>query len=301
MLNPQLPTKLFSKDKKLNDAIVKQHYRVQATHERNKLEQLLHDFKPGYLEPEYEGDQTVKVREEEINQAVNVQTAASSFELELAMGSYRCCYGRNGRTLMLTSSQGHCALLDWREKELLLEVNLKEQLGESAFLHNDEMFAISQPSQTFIYDNRGIELHKLPASQHLQYLPYHFLLALSDNRKLTYYDTTTGHIVADHIAKNNYTAMAQNKSNAIIALGTSKGVVEWWTPGIGTPGISLVVGSKVDSIAFHKGYMYTLADSLKVWDVRMLKLLVEQPLQRRAKSMETSGSGLLGVNYGFKV
>lgn len=31
--------------------------------------------------------------------------------------------------------------------------------------------------------------------------------------------------------------MTQNKSNAIVAMGTSKGVVEWWTPGIGTPAI----------------------------------------------------------------
>ena len=68
--------------------------------------------------------------------------------------------------------------------------------------------------------------------------------------------------------------MTQNRSNAIIALGTAKGVVEWWTPGIGTPAVQLFVGSKVDGIAFHKGYMYTVADSLKVWDSRMLKLVV---------------------------
>ena len=108
------------------------------------------------------------------------------------------------------------------------------------------------------------------------------MLALSDNRKLTYYDTTTGHIVAQHIARNQYTAMSQNKSNAVIALGTSKGVVEWWTPGVGTPGVQLFVGGKVDSIAFHKGYMYTLGSSVKVWDSRMMKLVIEQPLPRRA-------------------
>jgi U3 small nucleolar RNA-associated protein 7 len=95
--------------------------------------------------------------------------------------------------------------------------------------------------------------------------------------------------------------MTQNKSNAIIAMGTSKGVVEWWTPGIGTPAVQLFVGSKVDGIAFHKGYMYTIADSLKVWDSRMLKLVVEQPLNRRAQGISTSDSGLLAVNHGFKV
>jgi hypothetical protein len=95
--------------------------------------------------------------------------------------------------------------------------------------------------------------------------------------------------------------MTQNKSNAVIAIGTSKGVVEWWTPGIGTAAIKLFVGSKIDGIAFHKGYMYTIADSLKVWDCRTLKLLVEQPLMRRAKNIIASDSGLVGVNYGYKV
>ena len=81
-------------------------------------------------------------------------------------------------------------------------------------------------------------------------------------------------MIADHRARNQYTVMNQNKSNAIIAMGTSKGVVEWWTPGIGKPAISLFVGSKLDGIGFHKGYMYTVSDKIKVWDSRMLKLVV---------------------------
>ncbi len=56
-------------------------------------------------------------------------------------------------------------------------------------------------------------------------MPYHFLLVSYDQKKLKYYDTTTGHIIADHIARNPYTVMRQNRSNGIIALGSSKGVV----------------------------------------------------------------------------
>lgn len=119
-------------------------------------------------------------------------------------------------------------------------------------------------------------MHKLPSSFAVEYLPYHFLLTLADNRRLKYYDITTGNIVADHAAKNHYTIMKQNKSNAVMALGTSKGVVEWWTPGVGTPAVQLFVGGKVDGIGFHKGYMYTVADQLKVWDTRMLKVVTTQ-------------------------
>jgi hypothetical protein len=46
---------------------------------------------------------------------------------------------------MLTSTQGHLSLLNWREKELLLEINLKEKISGGTFLHNDEMFALCQP------------------------------------------------------------------------------------------------------------------------------------------------------------
>ena len=67
----------------------------------------------------------MKVREQDIVESVNVQTAVNAFELELSMGDYQCEYSRNGSTLMLTSSQGHLTLMDWREKSLLLEINLK--------------------------------------------------------------------------------------------------------------------------------------------------------------------------------
>ena len=163
------------------------------------------------------------------------------------------------------------------------------------------MLALCQPTATYIYDNRGIELHKLPQAFGMEYLPYHFLLATHDNRRLRYYDTTTGNVVADHTAKNHYTAMTQNKTNAVVALGTHRGVVEWWTPGIGTPQVQLFIGGKVDGIAFHKGYMYTVAEQLKVWDSRMLKTVTTLPLPRRAKGIEVSDSGLLSVNFGFKV
>lgn len=202
---------------------------------------------------------------------------------------------------MLTSSAGHTSLINWREKELINEMNLKEKIEDSKFLHNDEMYALSQKSHTFIYDSRGIELHKLDRSLGLEYLPYHFLLASYDQKKLRYYDTTTGHVIADHVARNPYTVMRQNRSNAIIALGSSKGVVEWWTPGNGLPGVKLFVGSPLSDIAFHKGYMVTAADTIKVWDSRTLKVLHEYPLHRKLNSLEISQTGLLALNYGYKV
>lgn len=94
--------------------------------------------------------------------------------------------------------------------------------------------------------------------------------------------------------------MRQNKSNAIIALGSSKGVVEWWTPGNGVPGVKIFVGSAVSDIGFYKGYMVTASDNIKIWDSRMLKVLHEYPLHRKLNSLELSQTGLLALNYGYK-
>jgi U3 small nucleolar RNA-associated protein 7 len=84
-------------------------------------------------------------------------------------------------------------------------------------------------------------------------------------------------------------------------MGNSKGTVEWWTPGIGTPAVKLFVGGGVTDIGFHKGYMYTAAENVKVWDSRMLKVLHTYPINRKLTSLEISQSGLLTLNYGFKL
>ncbi len=76
----------------------------------------MHNFQAGYLEPEFEGDQTLKVTQKQINEAVNIQTSANIFDLKLNMGKYNCQYSHNGSTLLLTSSQGHTTLINWREK-----------------------------------------------------------------------------------------------------------------------------------------------------------------------------------------
>jgi U3 small nucleolar RNA-associated protein 7 len=72
-----------------------------------------------------EGECTAKVTQKQIEDMVNVQTCNNSFDLQLAMGSYRCGYSRNGSTLMLASSMGHTCLINWRDKEPILDINLR--------------------------------------------------------------------------------------------------------------------------------------------------------------------------------
>ncbi len=61
------------------------------------------------------------------------------------------------------------------------------------------------------------------------------------------------------------------------------------------------MGAGITDIGFYKGYMYTAAESLKIWDSRMLKVLHTYPIIRKINSIELSQSGLLAVNYGFRM
>lgn len=70
---------------------------------------------------------------------------------------------------------------------------------------------------------------------------------------------------------------------------------------MGTPAVKLFVGAGISDIGFHKGYMYTAAESVKVWDSRMLKVLHTYPINRKVTSIELSQSGLLAINYGFRM
>lgn len=47
--------------------------------------------------------------------------------------------------------------------------------------------------------------------------------------------------------------------------------------------------------------MYTAAETVKVWDSRMLKVLHAYPISRKVTSIELSQSGILAVNYGFRI
>ncbi len=95
--------------------------------------------------------------------------------------------------------------------------------------------------------------------------------------------------------------MRQNPSNAVIALGTAKGTVEYWTPGIGTPAMNLFVGAGIQDIGFYKNYMITASESVKIWDMRMIKQVDRYSIPRKLTSLEVSQTGLLAFNYGYKV
>ena len=64
--------------------------------------------------------------------------------MKLEWGRYSLDYTRNGRHLLLGSEKGHLAMLDWKRKSIVCEINVKETIRNVKFLHNENMFAVKK-------------------------------------------------------------------------------------------------------------------------------------------------------------
>lgn len=169
------------KDKKLRRNLKQLESKYETAALRAKDAEILLENTGGFLEPETELERTYKVRQDEITQDVAVETAQKRFELKLdALGPYVFDYTRNGRELLLGGRKGHVATMDWREGKLGCELQLGETVRDVQWLHNNQFFAVAQKKYVYIYDRQGVELHclrKHTEVTHMEFLPYHFLLA----------------------------------------------------------------------------------------------------------------------------
>lgn len=175
-----IPTKSV-RDKKLRSNLKSVEAKYKDATLKAKDAEILLEHDPGFLEPENELERTYKVRQDEIQENVGIETAKKGFELRLdELGPYRADYTRNGRNLLLAGRKGHIATMDWRAGKLGCEIQLGETVRDARWLHNNQFFAVAQKKYVYIYDHTGAELHCL--SRHveplfLEFLPYHFLLA----------------------------------------------------------------------------------------------------------------------------
>lgn len=215
------------KDKKLrgNLSLLEQKYR-NATLKAKDAEILLEN-ESGYLEPEGELERTYKVRQDDLRQDVAIETAKKGFELKLeGLGPYAAEYSRNGRDLLLFGRKGHVAATEWREGKLGCELQLGETLRDARWLHNNQYFAVSQRKYVYIYDYAGVELHCLKKHSevsHMEFLPYHFLLATvvrylakkkRKNQSWTLLIHISGHGRISQISGHFYWAIGGGDSNS---------------------------------------------------------------------------------------
>lgn len=169
------------RDKKLRSNLKRLEGKYQDAVLKAKDAEILLENTAGFLEAEGEIERTYKVRQQDIVSDIAVETAQKRFDLKLdTLGPYVCDYTKNGRELLLAGRRGHVAAMDWREGKLVCELQLKETVRDAKWLHNNQYFAVAQKKQVYIYDRNGVELHnmrQLREVTHMEFLPYHFLLA----------------------------------------------------------------------------------------------------------------------------
>lgn len=277
-----------------------------------KHAEILLDHEAGLLEPEHELERTYKVRQDDIMREVGIETAKKRFELRLEMGPYDVGeYTRNGRDLLIASRKGHVACMDWRDGKLGCELFLNETVRDARWLHSNQQFAVAQKKCVYIYARDGVEIHQLKKHQeacHLEFLPYHFLLAsISTAGILRYTDTSTGQMLTEIPTKlGPPTSFCQNPHNAILHAGHQKGIVTLWSPNTQTPLVKLLPHrGPVRALAVDKSGHYMVSASqdrrMSIWDIRMFKELHSHHLKQPAHSITISDRNVTAVAWGSHV
>uniref|UniRef100_A0A2K6CDX3 WD repeat-containing protein 46 n=1 Tax=Macaca nemestrina TaxID=9545 RepID=A0A2K6CDX3_MACNE len=271
--------------------------------------ELLLAEEPGFLEGE-DGEDTAKICQADIVEAVDIASAAKHFDLNLRQfGPYRLNYSRTGRHLAFGGRRGHVAALDWVTKKLMCEINVMEAVRDIRFLHSEALLAVAQNRWLHIYDNQGIELHcirRCDRVTRLEFLPFHFLLATaSETGFLTYLDVSVGKIVAAlNVRAGRLDVMSQNPYNAVIHLGHSNGTVSLWSPAMKEPLAKILChrgGVRAVAVDSTGTYMATsgLDHQLKIFDLRgTYQPLSTRTLPHGAGHLAFSQRGLLVAGMG---
>ncbi|KAI9848980.1 MAG: Small subunit (SSU) processome component [Sclerophora amabilis] len=300
------------KDKKLRSNLRALETKYKDAVVKAKDAEILLENQAGFLEPEGGLERTYKVRQEDIRRDVPVETAKKGFELKLeAQGPYKADYTRNGRSLLLAGQKGHVATMDWRAGKLGCELQLAETIRDAKWLHNDQYFAVAQKKYTYIYDHNGVEIHCLDKHievTHMEFLPYHFLLAtIGNSGHIKYTDTSTGRMVIEFSTRlGSPTSMTQNPYNAILHVGHQNGTTTLWSPNSTTPLVKLLTHrGPVRSLSVDREgrYMVSTGQDLKmaVWDIRMFKELSSYTLRQPGSSIAISDRGLTAVGWGTQL
>ncbi|KAG0171909.1 Small subunit (SSU) processome component [Apophysomyces sp. BC1034] len=299
------------KDKKLKTKLEKQENQFRDAARSAARTELLLGEEAGYLEAEGI-EKTYNYRQDQLKEGVDLNTSKKMFTLDLPdFGPYSIDYTKNGRHLLIGGKKGHLAAFDWQTGRLHFETHVKEIVRDVKWLHNETMLAAAQKKYVYIYDQTGLEIHRMKNHievNKLEFLPYHFLLATVGNAGyLKYQDTSTGSLVAEHRTKlGPCDAMTQNPWNAVMHLGHLNGTVTLWTPTMSTPAVKMLCHKgPVKSLAVDRtgNYMATagLDGQLKIWDIRKYEVVQEYYTPRPATSLSISQKGLLGVGWGTRV
>ena len=290
----------------------KETQQLEAAIAAADAEIVLHTQESGFLQVENEMEKTYKLTQNQLKPHLDEQTVRHMYDLRLDQYSpYGMNYDLSGRCgLLFGKNGGHIALMDMHTASLKTEIHLNEKVRDATFLHNTTLFAVAQKKHAFIYDDAGVEIHRMSDHQdifQMQYLSHHWLLAtIGRTGYLKYHDTSTGELVSTHRTKMGACdTMVQNQHNSVIHCGHMNGVVSLWSPASSEYLVKMLChkGAPIHSLAVDKSGRYMVtggADSqVKIFDLRMYKETHSYFTRGGVPtSMDISQRGVLGIAHG---
>lgn len=279
-------------DKKLNEAAAKythgpvdfdtkkiEHKALRKTLEGTKKKmidaatrtataEVLLTSDPGFIEME-DNRKVYSLKAQDIVENVDLNTSKNCLDLQLTkFGPYSVNYSGNGRHLLFGGRRGHVATYDCLRMQVGCELHLQEDVHDVQYLHNETMFAVAQNKYTYIYDNKGAEIHCMKRHERplkLDYLPYHFLLTtVGHSGWIKWHDISTGDFVAGYATGHGpCKVITHNPQNAVSLTGHSNGVVSLWSPASGKALASLFCHkSPITSVAVDREGRYMTSTGL---------------------------------------
>lgn len=291
----------------------------------------------GFMEPEEEEEKTYEVTQRELLKHADLNTHAKMLDLKFMKGSrsgkkpgsgllgadgvgnlygpYCVDYTTNGRHLAFGGwNTGHICVMDCLRNTPCFEIFVKETVRDVCFLHSEKFLAVAQKKYLYIYDDTGMEVHRLKKHEFitsLEFLRYHFMLAsVNKYGLLVYQDTSTGEVAAEVKTKRGKpNGMSQNKSNAIIGLAHKSGAVTMWSPNQQKPLVEMFChqGGVID-LAFdlEGNHLVTCGGNqqINIYDIRntsrpsSFHRLHGYRTDRVPYNLSLSQTGLLSLNCG---
>lgn len=235
---------------------------------------ILHSEVGGYIEG---AEQTHLLTQEEIKRHVCLLTKEKAFDICMKDGPFFVAYTKNGRHMLVRNARGFLSSFDVKSLKVHFETDVKDEIRDALYLHNECLLATAQKESVFIYNNQGVEVHCIREHRHvikMEYLFYHFLLCtLSTDSFLKYQDVSTGKMVSEvHVTERN-SVMRQNRETAVLYLGSDKGTVSLWSPNCKEYLAKVLCHtSPVTNIEIDRSGTYLISTgidkSLRIWDIR---------------------------------
>lgn len=126
------------KDKKLKGQLAtKEALYGKSARSAAKVEQWLLPSEGGYVEAEGI-ERTSNFRQENIVREVDLLSSRKAFDLKLpGFGPYAVDYTLSGRHLVIAGRKGHISMMEWKNFQLTMELQVRETVHDVKFLHNE--------------------------------------------------------------------------------------------------------------------------------------------------------------------